>query len=106
MPLRAFTLNTSLLLVQFISEAASRQGEKKNMPAKYVRDEERNKESAGRYGRGERTRNVTRVRIVTIEGEKKRSPLSTDDVKHLSILDLDLNAVVLRKREVSLRRQT
>lgn len=66
MPLRAFTLNTSLLLVQFISEAASRQGGKKNKPAKYVRDEERNKESAGRYGRGERTRNVTRVRIMTI----------------------------------------
>lgn len=64
--LYAFTLNTSLLLVQFISEAASRQGEKKNKPVKYVRDEERNKESAGRYSRGERTRNVTRVRIVTI----------------------------------------
>jgi len=30
--LRAFTLNTSLLLVQFISEAASRQGGKKNKP--------------------------------------------------------------------------
>lgn len=66
--------------MQFISEAASRQGGKKNKPAKYVYDEERNKESAGRYG-SERTGNEG-AHHDNIRREKK-SPLSTDAVKYL-----------------------
>jgi len=79
---RAFTLNTSRLFGQFISEAPSCQGGKKNETTReHMRDEERNKESTSR---SERTRGVTRVQAVKTWGEKEKKEQQRERSLHSS----------------------